>query len=35
LRFPRGWLRRNPLTAMDLAQEAEYLKAAGVRLEFE
>jgi exopolyphosphatase/guanosine-5'-triphosphate,3'-diphosphate pyrophosphatase len=35
LRFPRGWLRRNPLTAMDLAQEAEYLKAAGVRLVFE
>lgn len=35
LRFPRGWLRRNPLTAADLAQEAAYLKTAGYRLEFE
>ncbi len=35
LRFPRGWLRRNPLTAADLAQETTYLKVAGYKLEFE
>jgi exopolyphosphatase/guanosine-5'-triphosphate,3'-diphosphate pyrophosphatase len=34
LRFPRGWLRDHPLTGADLAQEAEYLKAAGVSLRF-
>lgn len=28
LRFPRGWLRANPLTAADLEQEARYLAAA-------
>jgi exopolyphosphatase/guanosine-5'-triphosphate,3'-diphosphate pyrophosphatase len=35
LRFARGWLKRNPLTAADLAQEAGYLRAAGVKLEVE
>jgi exopolyphosphatase/guanosine-5'-triphosphate,3'-diphosphate pyrophosphatase len=35
LRFPRGWLNRNPLTATDLAQEIAYLKPAGQKLEFE
>jgi exopolyphosphatase/guanosine-5'-triphosphate,3'-diphosphate pyrophosphatase len=29
LRFPRGWLRANPLTAADLEREAAYLAAAG------
>ncbi len=32
LRFPRGFLRAHPLTVADLAQEAEYLKAARFRL---
>ena len=32
LRFPRGFLRQHPLTVADLAQEAEYLKAARFRL---
>lgn len=35
LRFARGWLKRNPLTSADLAQEADYLKAAKTRLDFE
>jgi exopolyphosphatase / guanosine-5'-triphosphate,3'-diphosphate pyrophosphatase len=34
LRFPRGWLRKNPLTCADLEQEAQYLKAAKYSLEF-
>ena len=34
LGFPEGWLERHPLTRADLAQEADYLKAAGYRLEF-
>jgi len=34
LGFPRGWLRRHPLTRADLGLEAEYLRAAGVRLEY-
>jgi exopolyphosphatase/guanosine-5'-triphosphate,3'-diphosphate pyrophosphatase len=34
VRFPRGWLARNPLTLADLAQEAKYLKSARYRLEF-
>ncbi|NNM51708.1 MAG: exopolyphosphatase, partial [Pseudomonadales bacterium] len=33
LGFPRGWLERNPLTLMDLQQEAGYLLALGVTLE--
>ena len=31
--FPRGWLAEHPLTAVDLEQEAEYLAAAGMKLE--
>jgi len=34
LRFPRGWLGKNPLTCADLEQEADYLAAAHYRLEF-
>jgi exopolyphosphatase / guanosine-5'-triphosphate,3'-diphosphate pyrophosphatase len=30
--FPRGWLDAHPLTAIDLENEIEYLKAAGFRL---
>jgi exopolyphosphatase/guanosine-5'-triphosphate,3'-diphosphate pyrophosphatase len=30
--FPRGWLKRHPLTAADLAQEREYLSPAGMTL---
>jgi exopolyphosphatase / guanosine-5'-triphosphate,3'-diphosphate pyrophosphatase len=32
LRFPRGWLRAHPLTAADLAQEAEYVRGTRFRL---
>jgi exopolyphosphatase/guanosine-5'-triphosphate,3'-diphosphate pyrophosphatase len=32
LKFPRGWLKRHPLTRLDLNQEAEYLSAVGVEL---
>lgn len=32
--FPKGWLERHPLTAADLEREAEYLKAAELRLRF-
>jgi exopolyphosphatase/guanosine-5'-triphosphate,3'-diphosphate pyrophosphatase len=31
-RFPRGWLDEHPLTAADLDQEVEYLRATGFRL---
>ena len=34
LRFTRGWLRKQPLTQADLEQEAVWLRAAGLRLEF-
>ncbi len=34
LGFPRGWLKKNPLTCADLEQEMEYLKAAGLVLDF-
>jgi len=34
LKFPRGWLRANPLTAADLAQEAQYLSTARYVLRF-
>lgn len=34
LHFPRGWLTRHPLTREDLAQESDFLKAAGMRLRF-
>lgn len=30
--FPRGWLDAHPLTAIDLENEIEYLKAVGFRL---
>ncbi len=34
LRFPEDWLATHPLTLADLEQEAEYQKAAGIRLRF-
>ncbi len=34
LRFPRGWLAHHPLTHEDLAQEAAFLSAAGLRLKY-
>lgn len=34
LRFPERWLHEHPLTMADLQQEAEYLRSAGIRLEF-
>ncbi|MGE0082200.1 MAG: exopolyphosphatase [Thiohalomonadaceae bacterium] len=34
LHFPAGWLDAHPLTRADLAQEADYLKPAGIRLVF-
>lgn len=34
LKFAAGWLAQSPLTHADLTQEAEYLKAAGYKLEF-
>jgi exopolyphosphatase / guanosine-5'-triphosphate,3'-diphosphate pyrophosphatase len=34
LRFPGDWLLSAPLTHADLIQEADYLKAAGFKLEF-
>lgn len=34
LRFPPEWLANQPLTLADLAQEAEYLKAAKIKLKF-
>jgi len=32
LKFPKAWLEAHPLTAVDLEQEIEYLRAAGFRL---
>jgi exopolyphosphatase/guanosine-5'-triphosphate,3'-diphosphate pyrophosphatase len=32
LKFPQGWLDANPLTAADLEQEIEWLKARGFGL---
>jgi exopolyphosphatase/guanosine-5'-triphosphate,3'-diphosphate pyrophosphatase len=32
LRFPKGWLAEHPLTAADLEQEVEYLRAGEFRL---
>jgi exopolyphosphatase/guanosine-5'-triphosphate,3'-diphosphate pyrophosphatase len=32
LKFPQGWLDANPLTAADLTQEIEWLKARGFAL---
>lgn len=32
IKFPRGWLADHPLTAADLEQESEYLRAADFRL---
>lgn len=34
LRLPQGWLEEHPLTAHDLASEAEHLEAAGWELRF-
>ncbi len=34
VRFTRGWLGKQPLTQADLVQEAAWLRAAGLRLEF-
>ncbi len=34
LQFGRGWLKRHPLTEADLEQEGEWLRAAGIRLEY-
>lgn len=34
LQFPEQWLAQVPLTQADLIQEADYLKAAGFKLEF-
>ena len=34
LKFPRGWLKRHPLTAADLAQEKNYLVGARFSLNF-
>ncbi len=34
LQFPRAWLIQSPLTHADLIQEADYLKSAGLKLEF-
>jgi exopolyphosphatase/guanosine-5'-triphosphate,3'-diphosphate pyrophosphatase len=34
LEIPGEWLRRNPLTAADLARECRYLRAAGWRFDF-
>ena len=34
LKFPQGWLDDNPLTAADLEQETEWLRARGFELEF-
>jgi exopolyphosphatase/guanosine-5'-triphosphate,3'-diphosphate pyrophosphatase len=33
LAFPQGWLDAHPLTRVDLEQEADYLRAAGIELE--
>jgi exopolyphosphatase/guanosine-5'-triphosphate,3'-diphosphate pyrophosphatase len=33
VRFPDGWLEKNPLTVADFAQEAEWLAKAGFRLQ--
>ena len=35
LRFEKNWLADNPLTHADLEQEANYLEAAGIKLQFE
>jgi exopolyphosphatase/guanosine-5'-triphosphate,3'-diphosphate pyrophosphatase len=34
LQFPNTWLTQSPLTHADLIQEADYLKSAGLKLEF-
>jgi exopolyphosphatase/guanosine-5'-triphosphate,3'-diphosphate pyrophosphatase len=34
LGFPKGWLDAHPLTAADLEQEFDYLKAIGFKLRF-
>ena len=32
MRFPARWLKDHPLTAADLQQEVDYLRASGFRL---
>ena len=34
LRFPPGWLKKNPLTLADLTRESEWLKAAKIDMEY-
>ncbi len=34
VRFPKDWLNEHPLTAADLEQEAEYLQAEGIALDY-
>jgi exopolyphosphatase/guanosine-5'-triphosphate,3'-diphosphate pyrophosphatase len=34
LTFPSAWLSQSPLTHADLIQEADYIKSAGLKLEF-
>ncbi|MGA7983054.1 MAG: exopolyphosphatase [Chromatiaceae bacterium] len=34
LRFPDGWLQQHPLTQLELEQEARYLSAGGIALDF-
>ena len=33
MRFPRGWLKKNPLTREDLEEEAGLVRAAGLKLD--
>jgi exopolyphosphatase/guanosine-5'-triphosphate,3'-diphosphate pyrophosphatase len=35
LQFPDGWLAQHPLTAADLVQEQNLLRAGGMCLEFD
>jgi len=35
IRFGKNWLADNPLTQADLAQEANYLETAGIKVQFE
>ena len=34
VRFTHDWLRQHPLTQVDLKQEADWLRAADLRLDF-
>ena len=35
VRFPKDWLKSNPLVKMELKQEKKYLKAAGFKLKYD